>query len=194
MVQPDRLGVRAQDARGRLDQGPAEQGRSGRGWTEHGTVRGEGRSLSVRARDDAARRDLPTAGCQTGASPRVTGRRGRWGYPRSRIASSNRRSASCSNRSSMRRSAREVTASVPFFVCLRAILFAPSRRGRGCHDALREVDLLIKEGFTHVVDGHPSQQARADVLVDSAQPPPRACCDGPGPIWPATSTRSRRIV
>ena len=99
-------------------------------------------------------------------------------YPRSRIASSNRRSASCSNRSSMRRSAREVTASVPFFVCLRAILFAPSRRGRGCHDALREVDGLIKEGFTHVVDGHPSQQARADVLVDSAQPPPRACCDG----------------
>ena len=26
------------------------------------------------------------------------------------------------------------------------------RPGRGCHDALREVDRLIKEGFTHVVD------------------------------------------
>ena len=26
------------------------------------------------------------------------------------------------------------------------------RSGRGCHDALREVDRLIKEGFTHVVD------------------------------------------
>jgi len=26
------------------------------------------------------------------------------------------------------------------------------RPGRGCHDALREVDLAIKEGFTHVVD------------------------------------------
>ena len=26
------------------------------------------------------------------------------------------------------------------------------RSGRGCHDALREVDHLIKEGFTHVVD------------------------------------------
>ena len=26
------------------------------------------------------------------------------------------------------------------------------RPGRGCHDALREVDRLIKEGFTHIVD------------------------------------------
>jgi RNA-directed DNA polymerase len=26
------------------------------------------------------------------------------------------------------------------------------RPGRGCHDALREVDRLIKEGFTYVVD------------------------------------------
>ena len=26
------------------------------------------------------------------------------------------------------------------------------RPGRGCHDALREVDGLLKEGFTHVVD------------------------------------------
>ena len=26
------------------------------------------------------------------------------------------------------------------------------RPGRGCHDALREVDRLIKAGFTHVVD------------------------------------------
>ena len=26
------------------------------------------------------------------------------------------------------------------------------RSGRGCHDALREVDRLIKAGFTHVVD------------------------------------------
>ena len=26
------------------------------------------------------------------------------------------------------------------------------RPGRGCHDALREVDALLKEGFTHVVD------------------------------------------
>ena len=26
------------------------------------------------------------------------------------------------------------------------------RPGRGCHEALREVDRLIKEGFTHVVD------------------------------------------
>ena len=26
------------------------------------------------------------------------------------------------------------------------------RPGRGCHDALREVDRLIKEGYTHVVD------------------------------------------
>lgn len=26
------------------------------------------------------------------------------------------------------------------------------RPGRGCHDALREIDRLIKEGFTHVVD------------------------------------------
>jgi RNA-directed DNA polymerase len=26
------------------------------------------------------------------------------------------------------------------------------RPGRGCHDALREVDRLIKEGFIHVVD------------------------------------------
>jgi RNA-directed DNA polymerase len=26
------------------------------------------------------------------------------------------------------------------------------RPGRGCHDALREVDRLIKEGFTFVVD------------------------------------------
>jgi RNA-directed DNA polymerase len=26
------------------------------------------------------------------------------------------------------------------------------RPGRGCHDALREVDRLIREGFTHVVD------------------------------------------
>ena len=26
------------------------------------------------------------------------------------------------------------------------------RAGRGCHDALREVDRLIKAGYTHVVD------------------------------------------
>ena len=26
------------------------------------------------------------------------------------------------------------------------------RPGRGCHDALREVDRLIKDGYTHVVD------------------------------------------
>ena len=26
------------------------------------------------------------------------------------------------------------------------------RPGRGCHDALRVVDALIKQGFTHVVD------------------------------------------
>ena len=26
------------------------------------------------------------------------------------------------------------------------------RPGRGCHDALREVDRLIKDGYAHVVD------------------------------------------
>ena len=39
------------------------------------------------------------------------------------------------------------------------------RPGRGCHDALREVDRLIKAGYTHVVDA--DLQAYFD--IDSAR-------------------------
>jgi RNA-directed DNA polymerase len=40
------------------------------------------------------------------------------------------------------------------------------RPGRGCHDALREVDALIKDGYTHVVDA--DQQAYFDTIPHDA--------------------------
>ena len=40
------------------------------------------------------------------------------------------------------------------------------RPGRGCHDALREVDRLIKEGYTHVVDA--DLQAYFDTIPHDA--------------------------
>ena len=40
------------------------------------------------------------------------------------------------------------------------------RSGRGCHDALREVDALIKQGFTHVVDA--DLQAYFDTIPHEA--------------------------
>ena len=36
------------------------------------------------------------------------------------------------------------------------------RPGRGCKDALREVDRLLKEGYTHVVDAEPEELLRYD--------------------------------
>ena len=53
------------------------------------------------------------------------------------------------------------------------------RPGRGCHDALREVDRLIKEGYTHVVDAdlaayfdsipHDRLMARVEVKVSDGR-------------------------
>ena len=44
--------------------------------------------------------------------------------------------------------------------------FAEGRYGfrpeRGCHDALRAVDRLIKAGFTHVVDADPARRLASD--------------------------------
>ena len=70
-------------------------------------------------------------------SRRAMARRGRWGSPRSRTASS-------------RQAVRLVIEPI-FEAGFRGGATA-SVRERGCHDALREVDRLLGDGYAHVVD------------------------------------------
>ena len=66
-------GVCTQDADAGLDENSSQQGRCGRGWAEHWTVRGKGRAVSVGAVGGTAGWVVPTAGRQAGGHPE-----GRW--------------------------------------------------------------------------------------------------------------------
>ena len=138
LVQPDGQGVRARDAGSGLAEGAwptagrqVSMGRASSGsvpersdiWRSFGEPAGRG--ATVRSRSSGSRSRKAMAG------------RDRWVFRRSRTGSCRRRS--------------KLVIEPIFEVRFRPTSYG-FRPGRGCKDALREVDRLLEEGYCYVVD------------------------------------------
>ena len=110
-----------------------QRGGSGGGWAEPGAVRGTGGDLSGRAVGWVAGGKLPPAAGQRVEIPKGDGETRPLGIPavKDRIV----------------QAAMKLVIEPIFEVQFRPTSYG-FRPGRGCQDALREVDRLIKEGYT----------------------------------------------
>ena len=133
----DGQGVRAQDAGGGLDEGPGQQRRGGRGWAKHRAVRGAGGGYLAELSTALREGSYHPQAVKRVDIPKGDGKTRPLGIPtvKDRI---------------VQQAVRLVIEPI-FEAGFRDGSYG-FRPGRGCHDALREVDRLIKEGYAHVVD------------------------------------------
>ena len=138
MVQPDRQGLPRTEPAGRVLSSRCQRG-SRRSGSRHGRdVRGpSGRGTEATQRTAADGTYRPQAIRRHYIPKPGTQENGRWGYRRCETAWFKRQLRRCWNRSSSDDFAEH---SYGF------------RPGRGCKDALRRVDELLKAGYTYVVD------------------------------------------
>ena len=139
-----------------MAEGRAEQGGGGRGWPEHRAVRGARRSGIWRNfMQSLEGRQLPAGAGQTGGDPQRRRRDPPLGIPtvKDRIV----------------QTALKMVIEPIFEVQFRPGSYG-FRPGRGCKDALREVDRLLKEGYTlrggcrpeELLRHHPARPADGD--------------------------------
>jgi hypothetical protein len=140
---PHNTAMRPQPWRG-AESRPQPRGSRG-GRPEHRTVRGASRPVSERTSAQSGGRQLPAAPGQTGGDPQGDGRTRPLGIPTVKSLPE----AKAGDR--IVQTALKMVIEPIFDTQFRPGSYG-FRPGRSCKNALREVDRLLKEGFTWVVD------------------------------------------